>query len=202
MALKGNLDKAEWEALPEGVREHYKEVEGAYILETDGFEAIKNTFTATRKERDEMSSKNKELQAKLDEMSKKLPKDPEPKPKEKDPKDPPAVIPGMEEIQKEMDALKAELAENKAKAKAAELDALKTKVGVELGLPQEISDRLRGETLEELKADAEKLKGCIPEAQKGFVIGGGGNPPPIDKSIVEKMANGKKIAEEFNARRI
>lgn len=202
MALKGNLNKAEFEALSEGVREHYKEVEGAYILETDGFEAIKNTFTATRKERDEVSAKNKDLQAKIDEMSKKLPKDPEPKPKEKDPKDPPAVIPGMEEIQKEMEALKAELAENKAKAAAAELDAMKTKVGIELGLPPEISDRLRGGTLEELKADAEKLKGCIPEAQKGFVIGGGGNPPPMDKSVKEKMAKGEELAKEFNDRRI
>lgn len=202
MALKGKLEKAEFEALSEGLREHYKEVEGAYILDTDGFEGIKNTFTATRKERDEMAAKNKELQAKLDEMSKKLPKDPEPKKKEKSQEDTPPVTPGMEELQKQMEALKAELEENKAKAAAAELDALKTKVGIELGLPQEISDRLRGGTLEELKADAEKLKGCIPEAQKGFVIGGGGNPPPTDKSIKEKMSKGKELAKEFNGRRI
>lgn len=202
MALKGKLEKAEFEALSEGLREHYKEVEGAYILDTDGFEGIKNTFTATRKERDEMSAKNKALQEQIDEMSKKLPKDPEPKKKEKSQEDTPPVTPGMEELQKQMEALKAELEENKAKAAAAELDALKTKVGIELGLPQEISDRLRGGTLEELKADAEKLKGCIPEAQKGFVIGGGGNPPPTDKSIKEKMSKGEELAKEFNDRRI
>ena len=114
MALKGKLEKAEFEALSEGLREHYKEVEGAYILDTDGFEGIKNTFTATRKERDEMAAKNKELQAKLDEMSKKLPKDPEPKKKEKSQEDTPPVTPGMEELQKQMEALKAELEDRKS----------------------------------------------------------------------------------------
>lgn len=50
-----------------------------------------------------------------------------------------------------------------AQLKAAELKALRLEVATAKGLPQGLVDRLRGETREELEADAEVLAGLIPK---------------------------------------
>lgn len=57
------------------------------------------------------------------------------------------------------------------RAEAAENKLLKNKVAYENKLPIELSDRLIGQTEEELKADAEKLSGIIKPQ-------GAGAPPP------------------------
>lgn len=52
------------------------------------------------------------------------------------------------------------------KVKGYELDALKTQVALAAGLPYEAAGRLRGETEEELKADAETFAGLMkPQSQ-------------------------------------
>lgn len=47
--------------------------------------------------------------------------------------------------------------------KAYESDSVKTRVAREVGIPYEMRDRLRGETEEEIKADAELFKKLMPK---------------------------------------
>lgn len=52
------------------------------------------------------------------------------------------------------------------KVKKYELDSIRTRVALESGLPYEAAGRLRGETEEEIKADAELFAGLIkPKSQ-------------------------------------
>lgn len=62
-----------------------------------------------------------------------------------------------DDVQKNNDALNQQIADLTAKNKAYEVSAIKRKVALENGLPEELIERLTGETEEEIKADAEKL---------------------------------------------
>ena len=62
--------------------------------------------------------------------------------------------------EQEMD--KREKAE--AETKRLELDALKSKVAVEVGLPAPLAARLQGETEDELKADAQAVLAVLPKS--------------------------------------
>lgn len=53
------------------------------------------------------------------------------------------------------------LQETKAKLQTAEQSALRARVAQEAKLPYELADRLKGATEEELKKDAESLKGLL-----------------------------------------
>lgn len=53
------------------------------------------------------------------------------------------------------------IGELSGKIKSYEVDSLKTKTVVSMGLPFEIKDRLKGETEDEIKQDAESLMGII-----------------------------------------
>lgn len=48
------------------------------------------------------------------------------------------------------------------RAKAAELASIKTRIGARLNLPAKLQDRLRGETEEEIEADAKELLADLP----------------------------------------
>lgn len=65
------------------------------------------------------------------------------------------------------------LTELQGKVKKYETDSVKTRIAKEVGIPAELFDRLRGETEEELKKDAESLKALLPKHQAP----GKGNAP-------------------------
>ena len=71
-------------------------------------------------------------------------------------------IKGFDEKYKGYDT---EVADLKAKVKQYETDSVKTRIAREVGLPYEMRDRLRGETEDEIKADAEALVKLIPKNQ-------------------------------------
>lgn len=52
----------------------------------------------------------------------------------------------------------------KARIKQYEMDSVKTSVCYDLGIPVEFASRLNGETEEEIKADALKIKGLFPNS--------------------------------------
>jgi hypothetical protein len=60
------------------------------------------------------------------------------------------------------DAAEAALAESTARVKAAELQALRVKVGSEKGLPSALVNRLTGEDEESIAADADAILASIP----------------------------------------
>ena len=62
----------------------------------------------------------------------------------------------------ETDKLKAQLEELTAKATRLELETLQRKAADEVGLPQAFADRVRGESLEDMVADAKALLEAMP----------------------------------------
>lgn len=80
----------------------------------------------------------------------------------------------------EQELIKREAAE--MQAQMLELDALKSKVAAEVGLPQQLASRLAGETEDEIKADAQAVLAVLPRStldnDAGRGIGGTGTPTP------------------------
>ena len=70
------------------------------------------------------------------------------------------------------DRLAAQLADVQAQVKAQELAVLRHKVASETGLPAALVDRLRGETAEEIAADADALLAALPKAAAPNLNGG------------------------------
>jgi len=68
----------------------------------------------------------------------------------------------MTELQK----LQAELEKAKSELKRTQLDELKRQAAIKAELPLVFADRLRGETPEELEADAKLILGALPKAPK------------------------------------
>jgi hypothetical protein len=77
--------------------------------------------------------------------------------------------------------------------KALEAENLRIRIGARHGLPDELIDRLRGDTEDEILADAEKLLGLVaakvpptqrPKERPG---GGGGSQEPVDETDVSKI---------------
>ena len=66
----------------------------------------------------------------------------------------------------EMEKLQADLAKAQSDLKFATLTNLKRTVAEKTGLPAALFDRLKGETLEDLEADASALLEALPEAAK------------------------------------
>jgi multidrug efflux pump subunit AcrA (membrane-fusion protein) len=68
----------------------------------------------------------------------------------------------MTELQK----LQAELEKARSELKRTQLDELKRQAAIKAELPLVFADRLRGETPEELEADAKLILGALPKAPK------------------------------------
>jgi hypothetical protein len=90
-----------------------------------------------------------------------------------------------------------------ARARAAELDRIKTKIGAKLNLPAELLDRLRGETEEDIEADAKTLLAVIPKpvaitANDGGQ-GVGGTAPTLQKSDAEIREMAARYGVSFEA---
>lgn len=88
------------------------------------------------------------------------------------------------------------LTELQGKVKKYETDSVKTRIAKEVGIPAELFDRLRGETEEELKKDAESLKALLPKHQapgKGNVPkDADGNEDDTRAGLREMLAQMKK----------
>jgi hypothetical protein len=69
------------------------------------------------------------------------------------------------EYKKLADSLKAELEQERTRAKALELAGLRRDVAARRNLPAGLVDRLRGETEQEIDADAEALLAALPKPQ-------------------------------------
>jgi len=65
----------------------------------------------------------------------------------------------------EMDKIKRDLAEAQQKAKTLEIASLQRQAAEKHGLPPALASRLKGETLEELEADASDLVKTLPKPQ-------------------------------------
>jgi hypothetical protein len=69
------------------------------------------------------------------------------------------------QFQKLAESLKAELEQERQARKAAELAGLRRDVAARRNLPAGLVDRLRGETEQEIEADAEALLAALPKPQ-------------------------------------
>jgi hypothetical protein len=67
-------------------------------------------------------------------------------------------------LEERLKTLEAEREADRVRAKAAEDKALRLEIGVEFALPPELAEVLKGETAEELRAHAEKLKPYVAPA--------------------------------------
>jgi hypothetical protein len=101
----------------------------------------------------------------------------------------------------ELEMSKTQAAE--ARAKAAELASIKARIGAKLNLPAELLDRLRGETEEDIEADAKTLLAVIPkpaaitanDAGQGI----GGSAPALQKSDEEIREMAARYGVSFEA---
>jgi len=75
----------------------------------------------------------------------------------------------------ETDRLKAQLQERDAKLKKLTIESEQQKVAIEVGLPILFADRIKGETPEDMKADAKILLDAMPK-QKAAPNTGATNP--------------------------
>lgn len=72
------------------------------------------------------------------------------------------------------DQTQARLAEAEAKARELELNALRRAAAEKVGLPGALADRLRGETPEEMEADAKSVLAALPKPQAPDINNGAG----------------------------
>ncbi len=75
----------------------------------------------------------------------------------------------------ETDRLKAELDQMKGELKAKTVRTMQIEVAAKLGIPAALSDRLHGETLEEMEEDAQAILAVLPK-QKAAPNTGATNP--------------------------
>jgi len=75
----------------------------------------------------------------------------------------------------ETDRLKAELERAQSELKAKTVRTMQIEVAAKLGLPAALSDRLKGETLEEMEEDAKAILEVLPK-QKAAPNAGATNP--------------------------
>jgi hypothetical protein len=96
-----------------------------------------------------------------------------------------------EKAKAEADALRVELESAKNAAKAAELAALKLKVGTEKGLPSALIDRLAGEDAESIAADADAILAALPKQVTSTT---GTNPPSHEESAADSLKQAIRTA--------
>lgn len=92
----------------------------------------------------------------------------------------------IEQLRKELEDNQKTVAELTGEIGGLKAEATKIRIARESGLPYEMASRLNGDTEEELKADAESLKGFI--SQKSAPLAGYEREPQDDKkSMIASM---------------
>lgn len=84
------------------------------------------------------------------------------------------------------------IADLQVKVHKYEIDSVKTKVALEAGLPYGMASRLRGETEEEIKSDAETLKGLYKPPKQPLADHEGGVEKDPQRAALKKMLNDMK----------
>jgi len=111
------------------------------------------------------------------------------------------------EFKKLAESLRAELEQERAARKAAEIAGMRRDVAARQQLPAGLADRLRGETQEEIEADAELLLRALPKPAAPNINAGpatGGSKPnefagiDID-NLAARLGVSAKYAKEFLA---
>jgi formamidopyrimidine-DNA glycosylase len=101
------------------------------------------------------------------------------------------------EFKKLYEKQQAELQAKEQRIKAMELETLRRNVATKLGLPELLFDRLRGETVDEIEADAKTLLAAIPKPNAPNINStqGGLKPPVTGEQIVSsKLRTGDYVA--------
>lgn len=106
-------------------------------------------------------------------------------------------------LQQKLDELTKRLDESEKKALAAQQTAERQKIAAELKLPPEMADRLRGETAEELRADAATLAKMLPQGTTTRSASVGNNsdsrkPTLEDFDNITDAATINRMWEEMN----
>lgn len=91
----------------------------------------------------------------------------------------------------ELEKLQRDLERAQAELQAAKLNELKRQAAEEVKLPLVFADRLRGNTLQELKADAEKILEALPKVPK---------PPPVSPTNPGAGASQQETVDQRRAR--
>ena len=73
------------------------------------------------------------------------------------------------------EAAQQRIAETEARLKAAEIASIKREIAGRLNMPQALANRLQGETLEEIEADAKELMAALPKPAAPNINSGTGN---------------------------
>lgn len=108
----------------------------------------------------------------------------------------------MAKRDEQLAALKTQLDQITAAAKQAQAESLRTKVAARHKLPEALAERLRGETEEDLEADAKSLAELLPKGGPGSASGAGlspGNPagaqtPSKASQIMNRIQGGAGLA--------
>lgn len=102
------------------------------------------------------------------------------------------TIAGLQKSIEDGKAVATELENYKAQVKKYEIGSVKTKVANELGLPYEMAERLRGETEEDIRKDAEALKGMFPKKPAPPLRSDEPDTVDTNKAAVKKLLQGLK----------
>lgn len=101
------------------------------------------------------------------------------------------------EFKKLYEKQQAELTAKEQRIKAMEIETLRRSVATKLGLPELLFDRLRGETADEIEADAKTLLAAIPKPNAPNInsTGSGAKPPVTNEQIIQnKRSSGDYVA--------
>lgn len=102
-----------------------------------------------------------------------------------------STIEGLKKTIEDGKAVATELEDYKTQVKKYEIGSVKTKVAHELGIPYEMAERLRGETEEDIRKDAEALKGMFPK-KPAPPLRSDETPANQSQAAMKKLLNGLK----------
>lgn len=102
------------------------------------------------------------------------------------------TISGLQKAIEDGKSVASELESAKTQIKKYEIGSVKTKVAHEIGLPYEIAERLRGETEEDIRKDAEALKGMFPKKPAPPLRSDDDSAVDTKKAAMKKMLDGLK----------
>ena len=207
--MKYRITKAEHEEMSAEIREFYRADGEGFLLVVEGLDEPKAEPVKTPSE--DVSGLKSALEKKkreADELKEKLRTYEDAQKTETE-----RLKDAAERAEQEKNEALAKLAEAEKAAKAREVEAIRLKVAAEKGLKIDLADRLRGETEDEIRADAETLSAFFVPAGQGEPSREGNNPPhakppvgapaqppaapstPAEKTDLDRMKEGAERAK-------
>lgn len=99
------------------------------------------------------------------------------------------TISGLQESIEDSKSIAKELESAKTQLKNYEIGSVKTKIAHEMGLPYEMAGRLRGETEEDIRKDAETMKSLFPKKAAPPLRSDEDTTTDSNKAAMKKMIN-------------